>query len=152
MGLSTSVLYELIVLANLMFVAVAAAIIVSLLRWTLSRWASIWLKTIAIHAVNFVVALVVIPRIIGFFPILWFAGLTKGSIIDFCCFLMVADGVRAWAKTRPNLIQPLRGFAPSILLFAICGLGFLYVRMTVPPGGKAALEEARTLTRAPRLN
>src|ERR1700722_9726789 len=102
MGLSTSVLYELIVLASLALLTVAAAIVVGLLRWALSDWASIWLKTISIHAVNFVVALTIIPTIIGLFPILWFAGLTNGSIIDLCFFFMIADGVRVWAKTQPN--------------------------------------------------
>jgi hypothetical protein len=143
MGLSTSVLYELIVLANLMLLAVAATIVVGLLRWALSGWASIWLKTIAIHAVNFIVALAAIPTMIGFFPILWFAGLTNGSIIDLCFFFMIADGVRVWAKTQPNLVRHARGLLPSILFFAICGLGLLHARMSVLPDAKTTLEEVR---------
>jgi hypothetical protein len=143
MGISTSVLYELIVLANLVVLAVAAAIVVGLLRWALRRWTSIWPKTIAIHVVNFIVALIAVPTIIRLFPTLWFAELTIGSIVDFCFWLMIADGVRVWTKTQPALIRPVRGLIPLALFFAICGLAFLAARMSVPPGGKAALEEAR---------
>ena len=143
MGLSTSVLYELIVLANLVLLAVTAAIVVGLLRWALSGWVSIWLKTISIHAVNFIVALTIIPAIIGLFPILWYAGLTNGSIIDLCFSFMIGDGVRVWAKTQPNLVRRAGGFLPSILFFAICGLGLLHARMSVLPDVKTTIEEVR---------
>ena len=145
MGLSTSVLYELIVLANLVLLAVSAAVVVVLLRWALSRWRSIWLKTIAIHAVNLAIALTVVPKIIGFFPILWYAGLTNGSIIDFCILLAIADGARVWAKTQPNLMRPLRGLLPLVLFFAIGALALLAARVSVLPAGKTALEQARLI-------
>jgi hypothetical protein len=143
MGLSTSVLYELIVLANLVVLAVTATIVVGLLRWSLRRWTSIWPKTIAIHVVNLIVALVGVPTVIRLFPTLWFAGLTVGSIVDFCFWLMLADGMRVWTKTQPALIRPAKGLIPLALFFAICGLAFLAARVSVSPGGRAALEEAR---------
>jgi hypothetical protein len=142
MGLSTSVLYELIVLANLALLAVAAGIVVGLLRWLLSGWSSIWLKTIAVHTVNLVVALFIVPDIIDFFPSLWLAGLTHGSIIDFCLSLMIADGARVWAKTQPKLVRSVRGFLPLILFFTVSGLAVLIARIDVAPGAKAAFEKA----------
>ncbi|HKD21953.1 MAG TPA: hypothetical protein VKB71_08050, partial [Rhizomicrobium sp.] len=90
MGLSTSVLYELIVLANLVLVAIASAVVVSLLRWLLRRWEPIWPKTVFIHFVNLVVALVAVPKIAALFPILWFAQIVIGTIVYFCFFLMIA--------------------------------------------------------------
>lgn len=143
MGLSTSVLYELIVLANLGSLATAAVVIVGLSRWLLRRWTSIWLKTIVIHAVNLAVALIALPTIVGIFPTLWFAGFTNGSIIDFCFWLMIADGARVWAKTQPALLRPIRGLVPLVLFLAIGGLALLAARASVQPGSEAALDEAR---------
>ena len=149
MGLSTSVLYELIVFANLALLATVAAIVVGLLRWLLRLWTSIWLKTIAIHAINLFIALVAVPEVMDPFPTLWSAGLTHGSVIDFCCLLMIADGTRVWAKTQPRLVRPIGGFLPLILFFTICGLALLVARIDVQPGAKAMFEKAALTGKAP---
>jgi hypothetical protein len=143
MGLSTSVLYELIVLANLTILAAASAAVVGTLRRWFTDWPSLWAKTFSIHVINLLVAMVVVPNIVRLFPTLWFAGLTVASILGFCVLLMIADGVRVWAKTQPNLVRPINGYLSSILFFAIFGLGILSAHISLLPGAEAAFAAVR---------